>query len=162
MSVVLARVDDRLVHGQVVEGWVPHVSADIVVVASDKIFLDQGRCRLLTLIVPEHLGVMIVPLRKLAKLLHDMIASNIVLLFEDLGDVLAVLEMGVALDRINVGNLHHLRGGIEVTPSVYLNRKDFEMVRNLSGKGIKVEAREVPGSKSFDLMEFIAHSKDSA
>jgi PTS system N-acetylgalactosamine-specific IIB component len=159
VSVVLARVDDRLVHGQVVEGWVPHVSADVVVVASDKIFLDQGRCRLLTLIVPDHLGIMIVPLRKLHQLLHDMVASNVILLFEDLDDVLAVLDMGVNLERVNVGNLHHLRGGIEVTPSVYLNRKDLDMVRNLVGKGIKVEAREVPDSKPFDLLDFVARNK---
>jgi len=159
VSIVLARVDDRLVHGQVVEGWVPYVSADLVIVASDAICLDQGRCRLLTLIVPDHVHLIVVPLRELRNLLRDMDSSNMLLLFEDLNDVLSALEKGVDLDRVNLGNLHHVRGGVEVTPTVYLNRKDIQTVRDLMRKGVFVEAREVPDSKPFDLMNFIIRTE---
>jgi len=155
VSVVLARVDDRLVHGQVVEGWVPYLSADVVVVASDEIYLDPGRSRLLTLIVPDHIHLIVIPLKELGKVLRDRDSSNLLLLFEDLDGVLLALESGVNIDRLNLGNLHHVRGGVEVTPAVYLNRKDIQAVRHLAGKGVLVEAREVPDSKPYDLMEFI-------
>ena len=159
MSVVLARVDDRLVHGQVVEGWVPHVSAEVIVVVSDRICLDSGRCRLLMLIVPDNLDLKVVPPGELGIFLRDMAASKILLLFEDLNDVLATFEEGVALDRVNIGNLHHVRGGVEVTPSVYLNRKDIEMIRYLAGKGVSVEALEVPDGKPFNLTRLIERTE---
>ena len=158
MSVVLARVDDRLVHGQVVEGWVPYVRAGAVVVANDELYDDPHRRRLLEIIVPESLRLVVVPIRGLGKALKEMKSVNMLLLFEDLGDVLLAVKMGVDLDRVNLGNLHHVRGGIEVTPAVFLNRKDIQMVRDLSEKGVIVEAREVPDSSPFDLMEFIARS----
>jgi PTS system mannose-specific IIB component len=156
VSVVLARVDDRLVHGQIVEGWVPHVAADAIVVVSDTICLDLGRCRLLTFVVPDHLDLKIVPIESLDRILNDLDASKILLLFEDLADVSGVLEKGVSLNRINIGNLHHVRGGVEVTPSVYLNRKDIEMIQHLAGMGVAVEARDVPDSKSLDVLEFLS------
>jgi len=155
VSVVLARVDDRLVHGQIIETWVPHVHAGAVIVANDEISDDPYRCRLLGLIVPDHLLLVVVPIRDLGKALRKMVSVNMLILFEDLGDVLDAVRMGVHLDRVNLGNLHHVRGGLEVTPAIFLNRKDIQIVRDLSEKGVKVEAREVPDSSPFDLMDFI-------
>ena len=151
MPVVLARVDDRLLHGQVVEGWTPYVQADLIVVVSDTICLEKDRCRLMQLIVPDHIDLKVVPLAGLGDLLKSSGDSNILLLFAGLDDVLSVLEDGVDLDSINVGNLHNIKGGTEVTPSVYLNNKDLETVKHLVRKGIAVEAREVPDGVPFDL-----------
>jgi len=155
MSIVLARVDDRLVHGQVVEGWAPHVAADAIVVVSDAVYHDQGRRRLLAFAVPDHLDLEIVQLGGLDALLEDLDASKILLLFEDLDDVYAATENGVLLKRVNLGNLHHVRGGVEVTPSVFLNRKDIEMVHHLARMGVTVEARDVPDGKSLDVMNYL-------
>jgi mannose/fructose/N-acetylgalactosamine-specific phosphotransferase system component IIB len=159
VSIALARVDDRLIHGQVVEGWVPHVEADVIVIVSDKICLDQGRCRLLTLVVPDYLDLKVVPLQSLGRLLEDLDTSKILLLFEDLNDVFGVMEKGVSLNRINLGNLHHVRGGVEVTPSVYLNRKDIEMIHNLADRGVAVEALDVPDGKSLNVLDFLSGIK---
>ncbi len=152
MPVVLARVDDRLLHGQVVEGWTPYVQADTIVVVSDTVCLEEDRCRLMQLIVPDHIDLKVVPLEGLGDLLKRSGESKILLLFAGLDDVLSVLEGGVDLDSINVGNLHNIKGGTEVTPSVYLNNKDLESVKRLVNKGIAVEAREVPDGASLDLV----------
>ena len=151
MPVVLARVDDRLLHGQVVEGWTPYVQAELIVVVSDIVCLEKDRCRLMQLIVPDHIDLKVVPLEGLGDLLKISGDSNILLLFAGLDDVLSVLERGVDLDCINVGNLHNIKGGTEITPSVFLNSEDLEAVKRLVHKGIAVEAREVPDGVSFDL-----------
>jgi mannose/fructose/N-acetylgalactosamine-specific phosphotransferase system component IIB len=151
MPVVLARVDDRLLHGQVVEGWTPYVQAEKIVVVSDTVCLEKDRCQLMKLIVPDHIELTVVPLKGLGDLLKKSGESRILLLFAGLDDVLSVLESGVALDSINVGNLHNIKGGTEVTPSVYLNSKDLEAVKRLVHKGVAVEAREVPDGSSLDL-----------
>jgi mannose/fructose/N-acetylgalactosamine-specific phosphotransferase system component IIB len=151
MPVVLARVDDRLLHGQVVEGWTPYVQADLIVVVSDTVCLEKDRCRLMQLIVPDYIDLKVVPLEGLGDLLKSSGDSNILLLFAGLDDVLSVLENGVDLQSINVGNLHNIKGGTEITPSVFLNTSDLDAVKHLVGKGIAVEAREVPDGTSFDL-----------
>ncbi|MDF1534945.1 MAG: PTS sugar transporter subunit IIB [bacterium] len=155
MPIVLARVDDRLLHGQIVESWAPHVRADAIVVVSDTVCVDKGRCRLMELIAPENIELCVIPASGLGEVLTRFPRANILLLFADLEGILEVLETGVALDHVNVGNLHHLRGGIEVTPSVFLNRKDLGAVRCLADRGIAVEAREVPDGRSFDIVDYL-------
>jgi PTS system mannose-specific IIB component len=155
MPIVLARVDDRLLHGQVVEGWAPYVRADAIVVVSDTVCIDEGRCRLMELIAPENMELCVIPTRRLGEVLTRFPMANILLLFADLEAVLEVIEMGIVLDHINVGNLHHLKGGVEVAPSVFLNRKDLGAVRRLVDKGIMVEAREVPDGRAFDLVDYL-------
>jgi len=151
VPVVLARVDDRLLHGQVIEGWVPYVQAETIVVVSDTVFNEKDRCQLMQLITPEHITLEVIPLAELEGLLGRSRGTRILLLFANLEDVLTVAENGVELESINVGNLHNIRGGTEVTPSVYLNARDMEAIRHLIGKGIKVQAREVPDGPSLDL-----------
>ena len=155
MPVVLARVDDRLLHGQVVEGWTPYVQADTIVVVSDTVCLEDDRCRLMELIVPDHIALEVIPLGELGALLNRSVESKILLLFAGLDDVLSVLESGVDLESINVGNLHNVKGGTEVTPSVYLNRGDLEAIKRLVHQGIAVEAREVPDGAALDLASYL-------
>ena len=161
MPVVLARVDDRLVHGQVIEGWTPYVQADTIIVVNDAVFLEKDRCRLMQFIVPEHIDLEVVPLKDLEGLLKRSGDCRIILLFAGLDDVLSVLESGVNLDSINVGNLHNIKGGTEITPSVYLNREDLKLVKSLVHKGITIEAIEVPGGESLDLASYLQESDDS-
>lgn len=155
MPVVLARVDDRLLHGQVLEGWTPHVHADTIVVVSETVYLEKDRCQLMQLIVPDHIHLEVIPPADLDELLSRASKARILLLFAGLDDVLSVLEDGVVLNSINVGNLHNIKGGTEVTPSVYLNNRDLDTIKSIVGKGIAVEAREVPDGVSLDLAGYI-------
>jgi mannose/fructose/N-acetylgalactosamine-specific phosphotransferase system component IIB len=161
MTVVLARVDDRLLHGQVVEGWAPFVQADTIVVVNDTVCLEKDRCRLMQLIVPDHIELKVVPLSGLGEQLSDSGESRTLLLFSGLEDVLAVLECGVPLDVINVGNLHNIKGGREVTPSVFLNGRDLDTIRRLVQRGISVEAREVPDGTPLDLANLLEEADGS-
>ena len=153
MSVVLARIDDRLLHGQVLEGWAPHVQADTIVVASDTVCHEKDRCQLMQLIMPDHIDLKIIPLAELGDLLDSTAESRVLILFAGLEDALAVLENGVSLGSINVGNLHNIKGGTEITPSVFLNSSDMKTVRRIIDMGIAVEAREVPHGDLLDLAD---------
>lgn len=151
MPVVLARVDDRLLHGQVLEGWTPYVRADTIVVVSDTVYMEKDRCQLMQLITPDHIHFEVIPLADLAGFLKRTSESRVLILFSGLDEVLSVLEAGVDLGSINVGNLHNIKGGTEVTPSVFLNSRDLETIRRLVHRGVAVEAREVPDGSALDL-----------
>ena len=151
MPIVLARVDDRLLHGQVLEGWAPRVQAGTIAVVSDSVYLEKDRCKLMQLITPDHIHFEVIPLADLDSFLDRSGDSRILLLFAGLDEVLSVIEAGVDLGSINIGNLHNIKGGTEVTPSVFLNSRDLEIIRTLVQRGIAVEAREVPDGAAVDL-----------
>lgn len=155
MGVVLTRVDDRLLHGQVIEGWAPYVQAETIVVVNDDVFLEKDRCQLMQLITPEHITLEVIPLAELENLLERSEDSRVLLLFSGLDDVLAATEKGIELGSINVGNLHNIRGGTEITPSVFLNDRDMKTINSLIGRGVTVQAREVPDGPLLDLSEYI-------
>ncbi|GBE15129.1 MAG TPA: PTS mannose/fructose/sorbose transporter subunit IIB [Proteobacteria bacterium] len=151
MPVVLARVDDRLVHGQIIESWVPHLQADFVCVIGDKIFEDGPRCRLMRMIVPVPIVFSVVSTAGLKSCLEHRKDKNVLLLFGSLADVLTVARNGVSIGAVNIGNLHHLRRGLKVSPSVFLDRNDIEILGELLSLGIGVEAMDLPGGRSYDL-----------
>lgn len=155
MTVVFTRVDDRLVHGQVVQGWVPFVGADSICVVNDEIHEDEGRCRLMRMIVPPNLHFQVVPIDDLTSAVEKTENRRIFLLFRSLEDLLKAVNGGTVLKRINLGNLHHQRGGAEVSPSLFLNRNDIRILRRLFSLGIDVEARDVPEGRTYDLQHLI-------
>ena len=87
MPVVLARVDDRLIHGQIVEGWVPFVGADAIYVVDDEICLDESRCRLMRMILPSGLGLRIISASELCEALSSDRLSRVLILFNSLNSL---------------------------------------------------------------------------
>jgi PTS system mannose-specific IIB component len=161
MPVVLFRVDDRLVHGQVVEGWVPYLGAQVVLVANDGVCGDDPRCRLMKMMIPESLEFSVVPIRQLAETINGLAGTRVLVLFSDLADVAAASEAGVVMETVNLGNLHHLKGGTEVAPSVYLNRYDLRIAFGLMARGVHLEVQEVPGGRCCDLVDVISEEDRS-
>ncbi len=155
MPVVFARVDDRLVHGQVVEGWVPYYDAQTIYVVDDEISRDKSRCHLMRMIVPSGLALRIVTPPDLEKTLKDDQQSRVMILFNSLASLSAAVDSGFFACHVNVGNIHNLRGGKEITPSVFLNSKDISYIKRLHKMGISLEAREVPDGRCLNLFDLL-------
>ncbi len=156
MAVALARVDDRLIHGQIVEGWVPYLRADAIVVVGDDVCRDEERCRLMRLNIPPRLRFGAISISALPDYLAGAPSERTLVLFGSIADALAVVAAGVPLTHLNVGNLHHAKGGTRVTPSVFLDAEDRRLIRELLARGVRVEAKEVPEGRCCGLEEFVA------
>lgn len=161
MPVVLARVDDRLIHGQIVEGWVPFVGADAIYVVDDEICLDEPRCRLMRMILPSGLRLRIISTADLSATLASDSLSRILILFNSLNSLVSAVENGFRMGNVNVGNIHNLRGGHQITPSVFLNKDDIILVRKLHDLGVMLEVRDVPDGRCHDLFELVCHEDAS-
>ncbi len=157
MPVVLARVDDRLIHGQIVEGWVPFVGADAIYVVDDEICLDESRCRLMRMILPSGLGLRIISTPELCEALSSDRLSRVLILFNSLNSLVAAIKNGFSMENINVGNIHNLRGGHQITPTVFLNKDDITLVKKLHDMGIVLEVRDVPDGRCHDLFELVCN-----
>jgi PTS system mannose-specific IIB component len=146
MPLVLVRVDSRLVHGQVVEGWVPHVKADCLLVVNDDLASNPFLRSVMELAGNPSLRIVFCTMDDVAAAVAevDRRGERAILLCSTPADAAGVLSRGVRFRELNIGNLHFGAGRVEITPSVFFAPEDFEAVEALQRLGVQVEVRGTP------------------
>ena len=154
MSVVLARVDDRLIHGQVVVGWARYFEADCLVVANDAAAADPMQRTLLPLAVPPHIVVGIYHVSEAAQQLQAGLhaGKRIILLFATLADALGYLQAGGELPALNIGGVRFAPGKTQIKVAVALGPEDLAAARELDRRGVALSMRMVPGEPEEPLI----------
>ena len=153
MSVALLRVDDRLIHGQVVEGWVPFLKVDLVIVVSDSAASDEIQTALMKMALPSSVGLLVLPVAEAAAALNSPQISTrkALVLVPGPSEALALVEAGLVVKRINVGGLHYTVGKVQLGRALFLDEKDRLALRALAAKGVRLEGRALPGDTEEDL-----------
>lgn len=146
------RVDNRLVHGQVIEGWLPYVAARHLVVANDAMAQDELRQQITLLAIPQSVETHFVTLKSLADTLQSCGESALVL-FEDCKDARQASDAGVAMKSLNIGNLHYGPGKKQLLPHVAVSKEDSEDLRALLDRSVQLDFRCVPSEKVRDSIE---------
>ena len=138
------RVDNRLIHGQVIEGWMPYTGARHLVVVNDELAGDFLRQQIMTLAVSRHIQVHFVRLEDLPRTLSQCGPDTFVL-FENCQDVGAAAGRGVQIPVLNIGNIHYSEGRHQIYPHVALSDSDIEMLRELiKAQHTELDFRAVP------------------
>lgn len=150
--IALARVDDRLMHGQVSVGWVPHVRATVVVVANDRIAADP----LLSGIVRAGASSFRVETLSVAEAARRGMGAEweretVIMLFESLQDARRAIDAGLSVARLNLGGLRHDQGLVCLCDGVTLDSDDCAILRDLVGRGVQVDVRLMPRDRSCAL-----------
>jgi mannose/fructose/N-acetylgalactosamine-specific phosphotransferase system component IIB len=153
MAVDLLRIDDRLVHGQVVEGWLRSLSVTHVVVASDGVVADETQKALYSLAVPYGVELNCLSVSDAAhawsKGLWD--GDHVLVLVSSPDDAYRLLSAGAPVKSVNVGGLHFREGRVQVLKAVSLNLTDIEALRKLKANGVILEARPLPLDEPIEL-----------
>jgi PTS system mannose-specific IIB component len=145
--IALLRVDNRLLHGQILETWAPRLRARRVIVADDEAASSPLAQAAMTLCVPPELPVHI---RRIAEVDWKGLAASpdpILVLVREVSALTRAVEGGLTpalAPRVNLGNVHYVPGRVPLTPSIYLSEPEVRMVRDLAGSGFELEARAVP------------------
>jgi len=153
--IVLARVDDRLIHGQVVVGWVNAVKANHIVLVHDEVAADRVQQSFMRMAVPAHLKVSFLTVAQAVEKLkgHEWAKDRVLVLLANLEDAVALVKGGVPLKELNIGGLRFARGKREVMKSVFLGPKDDQALRVLSAMGVTLIGKMVPTDPPVDLMK---------
>lgn len=152
MELALLRIDDRLVHGQVVIGWIPHLKAQAVVVASDAAAADATQTMLMEMAMPEEVALSVLPVDEAARRLQDGGDKRRVLaLAPGPREALRLLELGVASRTVNVGGLHYTAGRVQLGKAIFLDDQDREALRAIARRGVSLEGRALPGDSAMDV-----------
>ena len=156
--IFLARVDSRLVHGQVAALWCAAVGADLVLVANDEAAANPLRQRVMRMAVPSGVEARFLSLEDAAALLLGEGACDrgVALVAEAPADLLALVRAGVPITVVNVGNMGRGPGRRVVAPSVAVGEKDVEAFRALRDAGVNLEIRRVPSAPAEPVEDLLS------
>ncbi len=147
--IILVRVDDRLLHGQIICAWVPFTKATSLIVASDEAASDSLVAEIIQSCGCNELDVYVksVPdtIRYIASSGAD--SGRVILVTGDLKDAMRVYEGGMRFASINLGNIHHEDDGRRITSSVVVNREDEELIERFRELGVRIDIRDIPASE---------------
>jgi mannose/fructose/N-acetylgalactosamine-specific phosphotransferase system component IIB len=148
MPVKLARIDDRLIHGQVILGWVPAVKPDRIVVANDRVASSDWERKFYSSCVPPEVNVSFATVADAAKQIAGNLYQNeqIIVLLESAQDTLRFMAAGIELKDVNVGGLHYREGSVELLPFVFLVHEERNALRELVKRGVTLSAQDVPSN----------------
>lgn len=158
---VLARVDSRLLHGQVATAWTKTVNPDRIIVVSDDVARDDLRKSLIEQAAPPGVKANVIPVSKMIEVAKDprFGATKAMLLFETPQDALRTIEGGADIKEINMGSMAHSLGKVVVSNAIALGKDDVDTLEKLKAKGVKFDVRKVPADSKGDMDAMIKKAK---
>ena len=156
MSIALFRIDDRLIHGQVVVGWGQPLRAQFIVLVDDAVRASPWEQDLYRMGVPPDIEVVFASTKEALERLPEWEQDPRVgiLLVGDIGTLAALSGDSHQLKRVNVGGIHHRPGRSERLRYVYLSDAEAEQLRRLAARGVEITAQDVPTARAVPLQEF--------
>jgi mannose/fructose/N-acetylgalactosamine-specific phosphotransferase system component IIB len=154
MPIVLCRIDDRLIHGQVVLGWGRPLGIELIVLVDDQVAASPWEQDLYRMGVPPEMEVVFASAAAAAGRLAEWAAQprRVAMLTGDIPTMVRLRrENAGAVRRINLGGLHHRAGRTERLPYVYLTEDELSELRSLEATGAEVSAQDVPTAAPVSL-----------
>lgn len=147
----LSRIDSRLIHGQVIEAWLPFLKVDRVVVADEAAAHDELAKAAYEMAVPPEVEVVLAPVDKLDFRALDADRVRTLVLFRDVKAAVAAREHGLPDGTLNLGNVHAGPGRVAVSRSVFLDDADQQALTRLARGGMTVQVQAVPSEATLSL-----------
>jgi PTS system mannose-specific IIB component len=158
MKIGLARIDDRLIHGQVATRWTKETNVTRIIVVSDEVAADTVRKTLLTQVAPPGVTAHVVDVAKMIRVYNNpkYAGERVMLLFTNPTDVERIVEGGVKITSVNIGGMAFRQGKTQVNNAISVDEKDIEAFNKLNARGIELEARKVSTDQKLKMMDLIA------
>lgn len=157
MKIGLARIDDRLIHGQVATRWTKETNVSRIIVVSDEVAADNVRKTLLTQVAPPGVTAHVVDVAKMIRVWNNPKygKDKVMLLFTNPTDVVRLVEAGVTIPSVNIGGMAFRQGKTQVNNAVSVDAKDIEAFKKLNERGIELEVRKVSSDQKLKMMDLI-------
>jgi mannose/fructose/N-acetylgalactosamine-specific phosphotransferase system component IIB len=158
MPIVLFRVDERLIHGQVVVGWGNHLHPDRYVVVDDDLAGSVWEQELYALALPPDVEAAFTTLAEARRLLPEWrgLRARTILLTRDLPNMRRLADDGALRgEQVNLGGIHYADGRRAYLPYLYLNDAEIVDLQRLVAQGAIVSARDLPGARKVDADQLL-------
>ncbi|MBN7273964.1 PTS mannose transporter subunit IIAB [Ligilactobacillus pobuzihii] len=158
---VLARVDSRLLHGQVATSWTKATAPNRIIVVSDGVAHDNLRKNMIMQAAPPGVKANVVPVSKMEEVATDPRFGNTkaLILFENPEDALQAIKGGMDLKELNIGSMSHSEGKVAVNNVLSMGPEDVKAFDELKKMGVQFDLRKVPADKKGNFDELVEKAR---
>ena len=157
-SSVIWRIDDRLIHGQVIIGWCSQLPIKKLIVCDDDIANNEWEKNLLLMAAPPDIDSKIYTTSEISKLANEWINEKILVLvlLKSPFVLKKLIEMGVEIETVNVGGIHYRQDRKEYLSYLFLSEEEIDIFLGLINQGIKFICQDLPTSSKINLEKLIS------
>lgn len=147
MSADLVRVDDRLLHGQVLLAWAAAFAPACIVLAHDGVAADPARREMYLSLAEGDYDIEVLPVEAAAARLDTAVHLRTLCVVGSAADARRLFELGAKVQSIQLGGMHHREGTKRFLDYVHVSAADAADLRALLAGGVELEAQDLPGSR---------------
>lgn len=152
MEITLLRIDSRLIHGQVVQGWLPAVSVKEVVVVSETASSSKLMSKMMRMSLPQEYSLQIFGAEGAARYLKEGPSQKVMVLVEDLKTLFKLMDLGLEVKEVNIGNTKYEDGKKQYGQGVFLSEEEVTLIKQKAvSTGASFVLRTLPTSLSTRL-----------
>lgn len=157
MAIIHARVDERLIHGQVATVWTNTIGANRIIVVNDDAVHDKMQIGALKLAKPTGVKLSILSVNKGVENIKNgkYNEDNAFLITRNIQDMKTLIDGGIGITEFNVGNISSKPGSKAIKKSVSLTDQDIEDLKALIASGVHITAQMVPGESDASIETFL-------
>lgn len=157
MTIGLARIDDRLIHGQVATRWTKESKVSRIIVVNDDVAKDTVRSTMLKSVAPPGVTAHVVNVEKMVRVYNnpEYADDRVMLLFTNPTDVLTLLEAGVKMPSINIGGMAYREGKKMITSAVSVDDKDINAFKAIDAMKVELDVRKVSNDSRQYMMDLL-------
>jgi len=157
MNIQLVRIDDRLIHGQVVIGWAGHLNTKRIILCDASVAENDWEKELYLSSVPEQIEAYVMTTEQTINYINEhkddlnstMILVNSPVIIEDL------IKNGIQIDKVNVGGIHFKEGRKKLLNYLYLNEDEINSFKRCIDHGVQFDCQDIPLCKRTPLSKLI-------
>jgi len=157
MPLVQVRIDDRLIHGQVVVGWRNVLRPQRIMLCSDEVARSDWQRTIYLSAVPSDIAASVLSTAETIEALKssEFDRERIILLVDNPRSIVDLVRGQVPIDAVNVGGMHFKPGKNQIAPFIFVDGEDIEQFNVLHGMGVKLEGRDVPTRTPIDIVKVL-------
>ena len=154
MTIKIVRIDDRLIHGQIVQGWLKTIDIDKILIVSDEVANDEMQQVLLSMAVPSSVKLVIKSIKDASYEIANEVyeKDNLMILFSNPQDIVKMIDNGIKFQSINIGGMHYAHGKKQLLSNLSVDRNDVEAFLKLINCGIELETRALPQDDRYNAV----------
>ena len=151
-NILLTRIDNRMIHGQVATQWSSYLGANLLLVANDKVAADPMRQGLMDMAAPAGAQTRYFTIEKTINVIGKAADRQLIFIIcENPQDVVKLVEGGVPIKKVNIGNMHMAEGKRQVAGVVAVDDADVAAFRRLQELGVELEIQKIPTERKEDV-----------
>jgi PTS system mannose-specific IIB component len=154
VAIKIVRIDDRLIHGQIVQGWLKTIDVDTILIVSDEVANDEMQKILLSMAVPSSVKLVIKNIKDATYEITNEVYDNdkLMILFSNPQDIVRMIDNGVKFQSVNIGGMHYAHGKKQLLTNLSVDKNDVVAFLKLIENGIELETRALPQDERYNAV----------